>query len=186
LSLSFTTAAYAVGARGELTCYNSCTTYSIETPTDYYSEDRAARALYNDALNFCSDKGGLANYRVDSFFSSENMQLAGTSWEVTSYDDGRGLVDINFYEKLDIRFWEDGKFGGRAFCNNYMGDYTVSEDQISMKAGISTYMRCEEGRMRKDDLLIEALRDVARYERRGDQLILKDDRGTVVALLRRK
>ncbi|WP_446010172.1 META domain-containing protein [Candidatus Electrothrix sp.] len=169
-----------------MTCYNSCRNYSIETPADYDNEDQAAQALYNDALAFCSDQGGLAYYRVESFYGDENVQLSGTSWEVTRYNDGRGLVDINLYRELDLRFWEDGKFGGRAFCNNYMGDYTVSEDEISMEAVISTYKWCEQRRMRQDDLLVEAFRDAARYETRGDQLILKDDYGRVVLLLSRK
>lgn len=187
LSLALTPDAHATGARGELTCYDSCKSYSIETKADYYSEDRAAQVLYNDALTFCSDKGGLADYSVDSFFSAENIQLAGTSWEVTSYNDGRGLVDINFYKELDIYFGEDGIVEGTSFCNDYTGSYyTASENQISMRAGTSTYKSCEEGRMRKDQLLMEALRDAARYETRGDQLILKDDYGTVVALLARR
>ena len=86
LSLAFTTAAYGIGARGELTCYNSCRNYSIETPADYDNEDQAAQALYNDALAFCSDQGGLAYYRVESFYAAENIQLPETSWEVTSYN----------------------------------------------------------------------------------------------------
>jgi heat shock protein HslJ len=186
LSLAVTTDAYALGARGELTCYDSCRNYSIETTAHYDSEDRAAQVLYNDALTFCYDKGGLADYSVDSFFGAENMRLSGTSWEVTSYNDGRGLVDINFYKELDLQFGEDGRFRGGSFCNNYMGEYTVSGNRISMKGGIITYKSCEERRMRQDELLLEAFRDAARYETRGDELILKDDNGTVVALLTRR
>ncbi|XCN74059.1 MAG: META domain-containing protein [Candidatus Electrothrix aestuarii] len=186
LSLSFATAAYAIGARGEFTCYDSFSMYSIETRMDHCTEEQAAQVLYNDACNFCSDKGGLANFRVNSFGSAEKIKLSGTSWEVTSYNDGRGLVDINFYKELDIQFGADGRFWGRSFCNNYMGDYTVSGDRISMKAGSSTYMRCEERRMRQDDLLLEAFRAAVGYETKGDQLILKDDYGTWVVVLIRK
>ncbi|MDU9049757.1 MAG: META domain-containing protein [Candidatus Electrothrix sp. Rat3] len=184
MSLALTTDAYALGARGDLTCYNSCRNYSIETTANYDSEDRAAQVLYNDALAFCSDKGGLANHRVDSFFSAENIQLPGTSWEVTDYNDGRELVDINSYQKLDIRFEEDGTVQGASFCNDYTGYYTVSEDKISMRP-VATFGVCE-GLMRQEELFLEALRDAARYETRGDQLILEDDNGTVVALLVRK
>ncbi|MCI5156975.1 MAG: META domain-containing protein [Candidatus Electrothrix sp. AUS1_2] len=186
LPFAFTTNSYAVGARGELTCYNSCTRYSIETPADHYTEDQATENLYRDALFFCSDKGGLTGYRVDSFFSAENIQLTGTSWEVTEYNDGQGLVEINLYKKLPIRFGEDGRFGGGSFCNNYMGEYTVSGNQISMKGGIITYKSCEESRMRQDELLLEAFRAATRYEIRGDQLMLEDDNGTLVVVLTRK
>jgi len=180
LSLAFTTHAYALGARGELTCYNSCRNYSIETPADHYTEDQAAENLYRDALAFCSDKGGLASHKVESFFSAENIQLSGTSWEVTDYNDGRELVDIKSYQKLDIRFEEDGTVHGASFCNDYAGYYTVSEDKISMRP-VATFALCE-GLMRQEELF----RDAARYETRGDQLILEDDNGTVVALLARK
>jgi heat shock protein HslJ len=123
---------------------------------------------------------------VNSFFSAANIQLPGTFWEVTSYNDGQGLVDINFYKELDIDFQEDGRFWGGSFCNDYTGSYyTVSENQISMRAGSATYKLCE-GLMRKDQLLLEALRAATTYETRDDQLILKDDNGTVVALLTRR
>ena len=184
LSLAFTTDAHAIGARGELTCYNSCENYSIETTTNYYSEDQATQGLYNDALTFCFDKGGLANYSVNSFFSAENIQLSGSSWEVTSYNDGQGLVDINFYKELNIHFGEDGILQGRSFCNDYAGYYTVFENQISMGPA-ATFMLCE-GLMRQEDLFLEALRAAEKYEARGDQLILKDGNGTVIALLTRR
>lgn len=185
LSLAVTTDTYALGARGELTCYDSCRNYSIETTAHYDSEDRAAQVLYNDARTFCSDKGGLADYSVDSFFGAENMQLSGTSWEVTSYNDGRGLVDINFYKELDIYFGEDGIVEGTSFCNGYAGRYTVSGNRISMSPA-ATFKLCERFIMRQENLLLEAFRDAARYETRGDELILKDDNGTVVALLTRR
>lgn len=184
-----TTDAYAVGARGELTCYNSCTTYSIKTRANHCSKDEATETLYRDALIFCSDKGGLTSYRVNSFFSAENIQLSGTSWELTAYHDGEELVNIiniDLYKELDIRFGEDGRFGGRSFCNNYTGEYTVSEDRISMKGGTLTFMACSSGLMEKDELFLEALRATAIYETKGDQLILKDDNGTVAALFRRE
>lgn len=187
LSLAFTTDAHAIGARGEFTCYNSCENYSIETTTNYYSEDQATQGLYNDALTFCYDKGGLAGYSVNSFFSAANIQLPGTFWEMTSYNDGRGLVDINFYKELDLQFGEDGRFWGHSFCNKYSGDYTVSGDRISKRIDTMTVMACgNEFISRKEKLFQEALGDAARYETRGDQLILKDDNGTVVALLTRR
>ncbi len=185
LSLAFTTAAHAIGARGEFTCYNSCENYSIETTTNYYSEDQATQGLYNDALTFCYDKGGLSGYSVNSFFSAANIQLPGTFWEVTSYNDGRGLVDINFYKELDIYFGEDGIVEGTSFCNGYAGYYTVSGNQISMSPA-PTFKLCERFIMRQENLFLEALGDAARYETRGDQLLLKDDNGTVVALLTRR
>ena len=184
-----TSDAYAVGARGELTCHKSCTTYSIKTRADHCGKDEATQTLYRDALIFCSDKGGLTSYRVNSFFSAENIQLSGTSWELTAYHDGQELVNminIDLYKELDIRFGEDGRFGGRSFCNNYTGEYTVSGDQISMKGGILTFMECSSGLMEKDELFLEALRAAAIYETRADQLILKDDNGTVLALFRRE
>ncbi|MCI5138008.1 MAG: META domain-containing protein [Candidatus Electrothrix sp. AR1] len=184
LSLAFTTDAHAIGARGEFTCYSSCENYSIETTTNYYNEDQATQGLHNDALTFCSDKGGLAGYSVNSFFSAANIQLPRTSWEVTSYNDGQGLVDINFYKELDIHFGEDGILQGRSFCNDYAGYYTASENRISMGAA-ATFKFCE-GLMRQEDLFLEALRAATTYETRGDQLILKDGNGTVVALLTRR
>ncbi|MCI5130147.1 MAG: META domain-containing protein [Candidatus Electrothrix sp. EH2] len=180
------TDAHAVGARGELTCHKSCTTYSIKTRADHYTEDQAAETLYRDALVFCSDKGGLTSYKVNSFFSAENIQLSGTSWEMTNYNDGRGLAYIDFCRELDIEFGKDGRFRGQSFCNNFMGEYTVSGEQISMKGGSTTFMSCNSELMDKDELVLEALRDAAKYEIKDDQLILKDDNGTVVALLRRK
>ena len=187
LSLALTSDAYATGARGELTCYNSCRNYSIETPADYDNEDQAAQALYNDALAFCSDQGGLAYHMVESFYASENNKLHGTSWEVTSYNSGRGLVDINFYKELNIQFGDDGRFWGRSFCNAYGGYYTVSGDRISKRIDTMTVMACGDGFIsRKENLFREAVGAATRYEIRGDQLILKDDYGTVLALLSRK
>ena len=184
LPFAFTTNSYAVGARGELTCYNSCTRYSIETPTDHCTEDQATENLYRDALIFCSDKGGLTGYRVDSFFSAENIQLAGTSWEVTDYNDGQGLVEINFYKELDIRFGEDGILEGQSFCNGYAGYYTASENRISMEPA-ATFMLCE-GLMGKETRFLKALRAATRYETKDDQLMLEDDNGTVVVVLVRR
>ncbi|RWX46551.1 Heat shock protein HslJ [Candidatus Electrothrix aarhusensis] len=184
LSLVFATDTYAVGAKGELICYNSCEIYSIKTTVNYYSKDQATQGLYSDALVFCSDKGGLENYSVNYFFSAENFLLPGTSWEVTSYNDGQGLIDINFYKELVIHFGRDGIIQGISFCNGYAGYYTVFENQISMGPA-ATFGLCE-GLMRQEELFLEALRAATIYETRGDQLILKDGNGTAVALLARK
>lgn len=70
---------------------------------------------------------------------------------------------------------ETGQLSGKAFCNDYLGGYTISaNNQISCSPGITTLKFCFSS-MQKQALFIETLREVNNFSIVGSRLLLYKD-----------
>ena len=74
-----------------------------------------------------------------------------------------------------LEFKESEKrFSGNAGCNQVSGNYTLDKRDISFTEVISTKMSCPD--IEFENMFLELLRDVDRYEMENDDIVLKDGR----------
>lgn len=99
--------------------------------------------------------------------------LAGSQWRVVEI----GGVKISG----TLRFTHT-TIRGRAHCNAYLGAFREYEDGIKI-AGINATRRHCEGRMEREQELIESLGRARTYRVDGDRLLLMDADGNAVARL---
>jgi heat shock protein HslJ len=117
--------------------------------------------------------------------------LEGSSWELTSMNNGMGAV-VSLPENTGITIeFSDGKASGNSGCNNYFSAYTMGEDfGIEFSATGSTEMYCDEDIMvyesaylkncDEDIMVYESaylknLESVSRYYFNGRSLTFRDD-----------
>jgi heat shock protein HslJ len=102
--------------------------------------------------------------------------LEGSSWELTSMNNGMGAV-VSLPENTGITIeFSDGKASGNSGCNNYFSAYTMGEDfGIEFSATGSTEMYCDEDIMVYESAYLKNLESVSRYYFNGRSLTFRDD-----------
>ena len=131
---------------------------------------------------------------VLTFVVQEAKPLAGTEWQVTGYNNGKGgVVSVVIGTELSALFGADGTLAGSAGCNNYhaayeVDDASVAEGDISIGPAASTRMMCGEpqGIMEQEALYLAALEMAKVYKVEGDRLQLRTADGALVADYRAK
>jgi heat shock protein HslJ len=109
-------------------------------------------------------------------FNPQNNELAGTSWVVIGYNNGRGgVVSPIIGTELTATFGADGALSGSSGCNTYQAGYEVDGDNISIGLGISTMMACGEpdGIMEQEQEYLTALGTAATYQISGDNMEMR-------------
>jgi len=104
-------------------------------------------------------------------------RLLDTEWELVSLSGGT-LIEGR---AITLRF-EEASLKGSGGCNTYGGNYTASEDRLSVSDVYATEMACMEpdGIMEQEQTYFQILNTVARYQVDGDQLELYDETGSPV------
>jgi len=112
--------------------------------------------------------------------------LAGTSWELTRYADPSHAEDLTAVLTAAVptlEFGQDGAVHGSGGCNNFQGNYTVTEEALSFGPLATTMMYCEqEGIMSQESTLLSQLEGAASFSIEGDQLHLLNEAGSLIAL----
>jgi len=116
-------------------------------------------------------------------FDAVSTDLAGTSWTVTSYNNGKqAVVGVLADTTPTILFGESGQISGSGSCNNYSGSYK-SDGVGSIEIGplISTMMACAdpEGVMDQETQFLAALQAATVYTIDGSTLELRDAEGAL-------
>lgn len=109
-------------------------------------------------------------------FSKLSTSLAGTTWNVTNYNNGKqAVVGVIEGTTLTLEFGEDGSVSGSAGCNNYTGSYTQGDGTITIGPLASTMMMCTEpaGVMDQEMQFLAALQSAATYQLDGSRLDLR-------------
>jgi heat shock protein HslJ/membrane-bound inhibitor of C-type lysozyme len=86
--------------------------------------------------------------------------LTGPVWVVEDLM-GRGVVDA---ARATLDFRPDGRLAGRASCNRYTADYTLTGEGLSISPGASTRMACAEALMDQESRFFQALEQVSRFD----------------------
>lgn len=136
------------------------------------------------------------NYAVDgdtlTFFNSEgetlityarlSTDLAGTAWDVTSYNTGTEAVrSLIIGTEITLSFGPDGTVAGNASCNDYTGSYEVEGDQVTIGPLASTQKACgePEGIMEQEMQYMTALQTATVYAITNARLEIRDGSGAL-------
>lgn len=139
-----------------------------------------ATQLGNVAIYFFQGGDLFMDIKFDSGtmrFVAQMSSLAGTSWIVTAYNNGReAVVGPILGTELTAVFGEDGSLSGSAGCNSYRTSFeTTAEGGISIGPAAITRMMCStpEGIMEQEAEFLAALETAATYQVQGDMLQMR-------------
>jgi uncharacterized lipoprotein YbaY len=122
-------------------------------------------------------------------FEMHLTHLAGTSWTVTAYNNGRDAVVNPILEtKLTATFDGEGTISGTAGCNQYRAPYEASSESLTIGLPISTMMHCQEpeGVMEQELAYLAALQIAATYRFRGNLLEMRAADGALAVIFQRR
>ena len=122
-------------------------------------------------------------------YKATSQDLAGTSWQVIGYNNGKQAVtSVIAGTEMDIQFGKDGSVSGNSGCNTYNGSYTVKGNQIQFGPMASTRMACGDpaGIMEQEQQYLAALETAATYQIEGNALELRTSDGALAADFNKK
>lgn len=124
---------------------------------------------------------------VVASLAPQSLALAGTSWRVTSYNNGRqAVVSVLADTQLSLSFAADGRVSGSAGCNNFMGTYTVSGSSLKLGPPATTRKLCAQpGVMEQEQQFLKALESVATIRQEGERAELRTADGALAVSLQR-
>jgi heat shock protein HslJ len=120
-------------------------------------------------------------------FKPASSELAGTSWDVISYNNGNeAVVTLKLGTSASAVFSEDGQISGFASCNNYFGSYTADAGSIVIGPLASTRMLCPDPEvMDQEAAYLAALEMATTYQITGDFMEMRDENGAMMATFTR-
>jgi len=148
----------------------------------------AAEAAYMAILQTCDGyriKSGTLTLTEDSndrlvFEVQEPIELSGTSWVVTGYNNGAGAVQsVALDSTLTIQFAKDGAVEGNAGVNAYSGDYTVEGAAIKIGPLATTRMAGPEELMNQEASFLLAMEKCATWSVTNGQLEMRDGESAI-------
>ena len=112
--------------------------------------------------------------------TGQAAQFLGTQWELDELNGRDALRGV----LVSMQFGEDGRLTGTGGCNRFMGSWEhTGFRKMTLSAGGSTMMACDEPIMVQEHAFFQALENTARYERDGNELDLYDADGVELAEL---
>jgi heat shock protein HslJ len=121
------------------------------------------------------------------FEPQEGISLEGTTWEVISYNNGKGgVVSVITGTEISAEFGEDGQLSGSACCNNYTASYKVVGKEIQIGPAAATRKFCAEpeGMMEQEAAYLAGLETAARFEIENDRMDMYTEEGSRVGTFR--
>lgn len=156
-------------------------------------------AIMEQARAFTSSLGATSSHRIEAgqlqllgpdgavvaSFAPQSQALAGTSWRVTGYNNGRqAVVSVLSGTQLSMSFAADGRVSGSAGCNNFMGTYTASGSSLKFGPAATTRKMCgQPGVMEQEQQFLKALESVATIRQEGDRAELRTADGALAVSL---
>jgi heat shock protein HslJ len=117
-------------------------------------------------------------------FTVQSQSLAGTSWSVLSYNNGKqAVVSVVTTTKLTASFDAKGNLSGFAGCNDYNADVTATPPEIEVGPVASTRKSCSTptGVMTQETAYLAALSTAATYHIDGSKLEFRTAGGAIAA-----
>lgn len=121
-------------------------------------------------------------------FAPQSQSLAGTSWRVTGYNNGRqAVVSVLSGTTLTMAFSGDGKVSGSAGCNRFTAGYVAKGQKLTFGPAAATRMMCAAaGVMEQEQQFLKALETVATARFESDRLELRTAAGALAMTLERE
>jgi heat shock protein HslJ len=142
------------------------------------------------AASFAIDSNRLSLHdaagREVAVFEAGSLTLAGTSWEVMAYNNGKqAVVSVLGGTRITSHFGDDGRVTGSAGCNQYFAGYEVKGESISIALPGATRRFCAEPEeiMDQEAGFLEALSSVATFRLEGERLALRTLDGALALTL---
>ena len=159
----------------------ACPEPIMEQERDYSQAlaDTAEFEIKNDEL-ILKDTNGNELARFDAV----DQALEGTSWQVMSYNNGKGgVTSLIIGTEISANFGEDGQLTGNSGCNSYFAEYVADGDNIRIGTAGSTEMAClePEGLMEQEQRYLAALETAAAYKIEGLSMEMRTSEGSLVA-----
>jgi heat shock protein HslJ len=131
-----------------------------------------------------TDTALVLNLRLDSgamvFEAQPTLTVNGTSWDVQSYNNGRGAVTTLIPgTSMIVHFAEDGTISGSSGCNSYAGTYTVDGNSISISELATTRLACADDVMQQEQEFLAAMQASTTYALVPDRMSMRDDGGAL-------
>ena len=148
-------------------------------PDEVMAQAAAVNAMLAETTTFSRTETELFLQNGDQVlatFELSTSDLAGTAWEVTSYNNGRdAVVGLLLGTEISANFGTDGDLAGNAGCNQYFTSYTADEGTIEIGQVGSTMRYCTEpvGVMEQESEFLAALESATTYSIRGDVLEMR-------------
>jgi heat shock protein HslJ len=127
--------------------------------------------------------------RIVATFVASSQDLAGTAWDVISYNNGReAVVGLLLDTEISAYFGAEGRLNGNAGCNQYVASYAVDENTIEISSPATTLMFCAEppGVMEQEGEYLAALESAATYRIEGNLLEMRTAQDQIAVLMERK
>jgi heat shock protein HslJ len=118
-----------------------------------------------------------------TFTVLESTPLVGTTWQATTYNNGRGgAQSLALGTEITAIFGADGTLSGSAGCNNYSTTYQVITSTIKISPAIATTrMMCPDPVMQQEAAYLAALPTATTYRIESTRLELRDAKGALQA-----
>ena len=132
------------------------------------------------AASFSLDADRLTLYdatgQLLAAFEKATLTLAGSLWEVISYNNGKqAVVSLLGGTHITLNFGQDGRLTGSAGCNRYSADYRITDESIEVSRPASTRRLCSEpaGIMDQETRFLDALASARTLRLEGERLTLR-------------
>lgn len=185
---------------GMYTISGKTITFSIPMATtmmlceqELMDQETAYLQALRDAENFTLSGDQLtltgAGKSTLAVFQVQSQDLAGTSWEALSYNNGnQAVTGVLQGTILTANFSADGSVSGNAGCNDFSGSYKVNGSSISIGPLASTMKMCSDptGVMDQEAQYLAALQSAATYRIETNVLELRTQDDALAASLSEK
>jgi heat shock protein HslJ len=158
----------------------------VGCPTDSQA-DVFLRDLGGAATHVFDDGNLVLNLKVDSgnmiFSPLPRRELVGPTWQLLSYNNGRGAVVSVLPEPLaNATFTAEGQVRGSAGCNTYRGAFTARGETLSIGPLATTRMACSPPVMQQEQAFLQALESATQYRFEANRLVLRNAEGAMQAI----
>lgn len=105
--------------------------------------------------------------------------LQGPEWVVEDIGGG-GIIDRS---RVTLNFGADGRLWGRASCNTYQGDYSLTGESLTLAPSATTMMACAPALMDQERKVLDLLARIRTFEvdPTGALILKADDGRTLLA-----
>lgn len=190
-------------AQGSDGCNRYSTTYKADSGSFHVSPDIAstnmtcAEPVIKQAQAFLGALVKARSARIDNghlmlldgegtvlaTLAAQGLDLAGTAWHVTAYNNGKqAVVSVLRGTSLTLSFSPEGKVAGSAGCNRYAGSYSASGEKVSIGQLASTRKMCArpEKIMEQEAAFLKVLEGAAVARLDGNRLELRNADGALM------
>jgi heat shock protein HslJ len=148
---------------------------SQESAIMYGMSHAASYKIENDKLMLMDADG----HELLTFTQQDLPELAGSTWQLLSFNNGDGMESNQVTQRITITFGEDGKVSGNAGCNHFSGSYQTDNEHLVIGPLATTRKLCNnpEGVMQTEQAFLDNLGQADAFSVMGRTLTIYDKDG---------